>query len=129
MPSSIIDTGIAFVERTSADLVEVRFKSGAVLSASGITALLDARERMAGAGPALVLIMFPNEQMDFELAMMTTDNYQGRPAQRHSRAVAWVTRNAHNDRFTRLYFTYFPSPVAAGIFMDEQEARAWLRLQ
>lgn len=117
------------MERTAPDLVEVRFKAGAILSVAGIRGLLDARERIAEQAPSRVLIMFPDEEMDFDMAMITTDNYQGRPVEQHSKAVAWVTRNARNDRFTRLYFRYFPSPVPAAIFLEEREARAWLEQQ
>lgn len=128
-PGTTIDTPIAVIERSAPDLVEVRFKPGVVLSVSGINALLDARERMAEGVPSRVLIMFPASEMDFDMAMITTDNYRGRPVEQHSKAVAWVTRNAHNDRFTRLYFAYFPSPVPSAIFGEEAEARAWLEAQ
>lgn len=128
-PGTTIDTPIAMVERTAGGFIEVYFKPGVVLSVAGIGALLDARERMKDEGPALVLIVFPNVEMDFDMAMITTDNYRGRPVKEHSKAVAWVTRNDHNDRFTRLYFAYFPSPVPAAIFSEEAEARAWLEGQ
>lgn len=121
-----IDTPIATIERTASDLVEVRFKLGVVLSVAGIGALLDARERIAEEGPTRVLVIFPASEMDFDMAMITTDNYRGRPVRQHSKAVAWVTRNGHNDRFTRLYFVYFPSPVPSAIFSEEGEARTWL---
>ena len=124
-----IDTPIATVERTAAGMVEVYFKAGSTLSVGGITALLDAREQMAGQGPTLVLIVFPPTEMDFDMAMITRDHYRGRPVQEHSKAIAWVTRNEHNDRFTRLYFAYFPSPVPAAIFAEVEEARAWLAQQ
>lgn len=121
-----IDTPLATIECTRKDLVEVRFKPGIVLSLDGITALLDARERMGGEAPRLVLIVFPPEDVDFHMEMIIKDNYEGRPVQQHSKAVAWVVRSAHNERFTRLYFNYFPSPVPAAIFLEEAEARTWL---
>lgn len=127
--SSRFDTPLAIVERTGPDLIEVRFKPGVVLSIAGIGALLDARERMAGEGASRVLILFPAVEMDFDMAMITTDNYSGRPVGAYSKAVAWVTQNQRNDRFTRLYFAYFPSPVPSAIFDTEAEARAWLETQ
>lgn len=122
----LIDTPLATIQRTGPDLVEVRFKPGKVLSIAGISALLDARQAMPLERPLRVLIVFPEDHVDFEIQMITTDHYAKRPVDQHSRAVAWVTRNAHNERFTQLYFAYFPSPVPSAIFTEEEEARAWL---
>jgi len=60
------------------------------------------------------------------MSMITPDHYNGRPVEQYTTAVAWVVRNEHNERFTRLYFAYFQSPVPSAIFMEEEEARAWL---
>lgn len=122
----LIDTPLATIQRTGPDLVEVRFKQGCVLSVAGISALLDARQAMPTERPLRVLIVFPQDHVDFEMQMITTDHYRERPVKEHSRAVAWVTRNAHNERFTQLYFAYYPSPVPSAIFTEEDEARAWL---
>lgn len=127
MPSihTLIDTPIAAVHRTAADLVEVRFKPDHKFTVAGIAAILDAREELGKDGPYRVLVVLP-EEVDFEMSMITTDHYSGRPVIDHSRAVAWVVWNDSNERFTRLYFTYFPSPVPAEIFYTEAEARVWL---
>ncbi|MBK6540184.1 MAG: hypothetical protein IPG10_02650 [Flavobacteriales bacterium] len=122
----LIDTLIATVQRTSPDLVEVRFKPGAVLTISGITAVLRAREELGRTASHCALIVFPEEETDFDMSMITMDHYKGRPVVEFTQAVAWVVRNEHNERFTRLYFAYFPSPVPSAIFMEEAEARAWL---
>ena len=123
---TLVDTPLATIQRSGTDLVEVRFKPGCVLNAAGIAAILDARQGVAVEGPLLVLIVFPQDNVDFEMQMITTDHYDQRPVKQHSRAVAWVTRNAHNERFTQLYFAYYPSPVPSAIFAEEEEARAWL---
>ncbi|MEO8067160.1 MAG: hypothetical protein ABI599_05660 [Flavobacteriales bacterium] len=125
----IINTPVATVQRTGTDLVEVRFTSGCVLNVTGIAGILDARAELNRGIPDLLLAVFPAEEVDFELTMISTDHYQGRPVEQHTRASAWVVRNEHNERFTRLYFAYFPSPVPSAIFMQEQEARAWLQTQ
>ena len=122
----LIDTLIATVQRTSPDLVEVRSKPGAVLSIPGITAVLHAREELGRIGSHCALIVFPEEETDFDMSLITEDHYGGRPVVEFTEAVAWLVRNEHNERFTRLYFAYFPSPVPSAIFMEEAEARAWL---
>ncbi|MBK8530691.1 MAG: hypothetical protein IPL64_02195 [Flavobacteriales bacterium] len=121
-----IDTPVATVEYGD-ELVVVRFKAGVTLTVSGIVALLTARKRSVDRGPLPVLVLFPDDEMDFDLSMITTDHYKDHPVEGHSKALAWVTRNAHNDRFARLYFTYFPSPVPSAVFLEEAEARVWLR--
>lgn len=124
--SSHIDTSIATVERNDQDLIEVRIRSGATLTIAGIAEILQARELLAEGQPRLVLIAFPPDEVDFELSMITLDHYRTVPMERFTRAVAWVTGNARNDQFCRLYFAYFPSPVPSAIFEDEASARSWL---
>jgi hypothetical protein len=124
--SAVIDTPIATIQRTTADLVEVRFKAGATLSVAGITAILSARQESASGTPMRVLIVFAADEMDFDMAMITKDHYSSIPVQQFTRAVAWVTRNDHNERFCQLYFAYYPSPVPSAIFSTEEEARTWL---
>ena len=121
-----IDTPIATIQRTADDLVEVRFKSGVTLTVAGITAILSARQQ-ASAGVALrVLIVFPTDEMDFDMSMITKDHYSTVPVEQFSRAIAWATLNDHNHRFCELYFAYFPSPVPSAIFSTEEQARKWL---
>lgn len=122
----IVKTPIATVQRTAPDLVEVRFNPGCVLSVAGISAILNVRDELGREAPSHVLIVFPHEELDFEMTMLTTDQYRGRPVEQHTLSVAWVVRNAHNEHFTRLYFAYFPSPVPSAIFMEEAQGRAWL---
>jgi len=121
-----IDTPIATIQRTAEDLVEVRFKPGVVLTVAGITAILQARQQSAGGVPLRVLIVFPTDEMDFDMSMITTDHYRAVPVEQFTRAVAWAAQNAHNERFCQLYFAYFPSPVPSAIFITEAEACAWL---
>lgn len=123
---SLIDTPVATVQLATPDLVEVRFKLGAVLTLAGIAAIVHAREEIGRTAPHRAMIVFPPEEMDFDMPMITTDHYHGRPVVEFTKAVAWVTRNEHNERFCKLYFAYFPSPVPSAIFMEEEQARAWL---
>lgn len=125
----LINTPLATVQRTAPGWVEVRFKLGAVLNVAGIAAILNERDQLAREGPDKVLIVFPPEELDFEMSMITTDHYHGRSVEQYTAAAAWAARNEHNERFARLYFAYFPSPMPSAIFKEESEARAWLCAQ
>ncbi|MBK7382704.1 MAG: hypothetical protein IPI81_05115 [Flavobacteriales bacterium] len=121
-----LDTPIAVAERFGDDRVEVRMKPGATLTIAGIAAFIEARQQLAAGVPMRAMIVMPEDEVDFDMSMITTDHYESRPMADFSKAIAWVTRNDHNDRFCRLYFAYFPSPVPCGIFLEEKEALAWL---
>lgn len=126
---TLIDTGIATVQRTGPDRVEVHFKPGACLTVPGVHEMLLARQTLANGVRSRVLFVFSTEETDFDLSMITTNHYAGLPVEQFTLATAWATRNEHNDRFTRLYFAYFPSPVPNAIFQEEAQARAWLDAQ
>ena len=123
---SIIDTPIATIQRTAPDLIEVRFKPGATLTVQGISTILQARQQTAGGEPMRVLVIFPQDELLFEMNMITTDYYRTVPVEQFTRAIAWAAMNDHNHRFCDLYFAYFPSPVPSAIFTTEEEARKWL---
>lgn len=123
---SRIDTPIATIQRTADDLVEVRFKPGATLTVAGITAILNARQQAAAGQPLRVLIVFPEDDMEFDMSMITRDHYSSVKVEEFTRAVAWAAITDHNKRFCELYFAYFPSPVPSAIFETEAGARAWL---
>ena len=124
--TATIDTPIAIVPGIAPNLVEVRLKPGKALTVSGIAAILAARWSLGRERPSCVRFMFPEEETDFDLCMITTDHRSGRPVKEFTHAMAWVLRNVHNERFARLYFAYFPSPVPNAIFLKEAEVRAWL---
>ena len=74
-----------------------------------------------------VLVIFPEDELLFEMNMITTDYYRAVPVQQFTRAIAWAAMNDHNQRFCELYFAYFPSPIPSAIFTTEEEAREWLK--
>lgn len=126
---SLIDTPIATVQRTGDAMTEVRLKPGCTLTVPGIAAILAARQQLADDVPQRVLFVFPEEEVDFDLTMITKDHYSTVPVERFTRAVAWVMGNSHNERFCQLYFAYFPSPVPSTIVLTEAEGRKWLEGQ
>lgn len=126
---TIIETTIATVQRTGPDRVDVRFKPGTTLTVPGIQEIVQARQALADGARSRVLFVFATDGTDFELSMITTNYYAGLPVEEFTLATAWATRNEHNDRFARLYFAYFPSPVPNALFQEEAEAIAWLDAQ
>ncbi|MBK9175687.1 MAG: hypothetical protein IPM46_04980 [Flavobacteriales bacterium] len=123
---SRIDTPIATVQRIAEDMTEVRLKPGCTLTVPGIAGILAARQEVAVGVPQRVLFVFPEEEVDFDMSMITKDHYATVPAGEFTRAVAWAMGNPHNERFCQLYFAYFPSPMPSAIFLTEEEARTWL---
>lgn len=122
-----IETSIAVVERDDQGLIQVRIRPATTLTIVAIAEILEARRRLSEGQPRLVLFVFPPEDVDFELSMITLDHYRTVPVEQFTRAVAWVTRNSRNDQFCKLYFAYFPSPVPSAIFEEESAARGWLQ--
>ncbi len=124
-----IDTDLALLRRSGPDLLEVHFKPDVVMTSAGIQRIIELRRNLTPAQqPGRVLIVLPKEP-DFNVEMITTDQYKNHPVQDFTRAVAWVVHNDLGDRITQLYFAYFPSPVPTKVFRTEEEARAWLAEQ
>jgi hypothetical protein len=119
------DTPLAVVKQPAPERVEVHFKPGITLSVEGITSLLEARRSLGQGGPHRVLILFPDEEVDFQMRMIITDHYEQIP-QPNTEAVAWVARTTWNERFIRMYLSYWPPPFPSQVFMEEVEARGWL---
>ncbi|HRH70132.1 MAG TPA: hypothetical protein PLB89_11545 [Flavobacteriales bacterium] len=126
---TLIDTTVATVQRTGPDRLEVRFKPGTTLTVPGIQEVLKARQALGNGVRSRVLFVFTTDETDFDMTRITTHYYAGLPVEQFTLATAWATRNEHNDRFARLYFAYFPSPVPNAIFREEREAVAWLDAQ
>ena len=124
-----IDTDLALLIRSAPDLLEVHFKPDVTINSAGIQRILQMRQKLTPAQqPARVLIVLP-EQPDFDVDMITTDQYRPYPVEDFTRAVAWVVHNDLGDRITRLYFAYFPPPVPTQVFRTEVEARSWMNTQ
>lgn len=123
----LIETRQATIERTADNVLEVRYKPGETLDAAGLSDVLDERERLcSGRGSQAVLAVIPPDA-DFQLALMTTDHYKNRPVVDCTRFLAITASSTMHERMATLYFAYFPQSFRTGIFMDEDEARAWLK--
>ena len=119
-----VETPLATIRYTAVDRVEVRFKPGQTLTVAGLAEMMTMRQRLGAAGKHR-LIVFMQEESDFDLPMITTDHYTLIP-QPNTEAVAWVVINDRNERFTRLYLAYWPPPFPSAVFHGEADARAWL---
>lgn len=107
--------------------VEVRFKPGITLDKAGLDDVITQREQLAAQlGPHAVLVVFPPDG-DFEIAVMTTDHYNGREALASTRAMAIAANSVMHERMASLYFAYFPQPFKASVFVEEADARRWLQ--
>jgi SpoIIAA-like len=127
--SSLVETRQATIEVVGNGTVEIRFKPGLTLDQAGLEEVISERERLfAGGEPQAVLAIFPPDA-DFEIAIMTMDHYKGRRIQGGTRAVAIAANTLMHERMASLYFAYFPQPFNTKAFVEEDEARAWLREQ
>ena len=126
MPSTL-RTSIALITRISKGLVEIRFRNEATISMQAIQEIYTKLDHHGWSAPAMMIIIFPDHPVDFDLPVISTDHVQGRPnAADPGRAMALVTANATNERFLQLHLTHFPIPFVTRIFRSEGEARAWL---
>jgi hypothetical protein len=125
MTEQAMDTRLARIVRTAPDRVVVRFKEGCKLDCAGIAEILDLRHRLGADAPHKVMIVMPGD-VDFEMAMMTRDHYQGRDVKDHTIAVAWVAQTSLPHQMTSLYLSYYPSPFLTAVFTNETDALRWL---
>lgn len=124
--NELIETRLATLERKHDDILEVRFKPGVKLDRAGILEILEERKRFCASGAHHVLAVFPAES-DFEMEVMTTDHYLDAGMRDCTRTLALAANGAMNERMASLYFAYFPQPFDTRVFLEESDARAWLR--
>jgi hypothetical protein len=123
--SDVIDTRLATIALIGPNLLEVRFKTGIKVDGAGLHDVLQERAKLADKGPFLVLGILPAD-LDFDINVMTENHYAGQKVLEHTLAVAWAASTLMNERMASLYLAYFPQPFPTQVFMEEEEARAWL---
>jgi hypothetical protein len=124
--SSTIETRQAILEATPEGTMVVRYRPGITLDKEGLAEVLAARERHCElAGCHKVLAVFPQEA-DFQIAVMTEDHYKGRPIIDCTRFLAIAANSVMHERMASLYFAYFPQSFETKVFVEEEEAMAWL---
>jgi hypothetical protein len=123
--SDVLDTRLATISITGPNLLEVRFKAGIQVDGAGLHEVLQQRAQLADKGPFLVLGVLPAD-IDFDIKVMTHNHYAGQKVLEHTLAVGWAAHTLMNERMASLYLAYFPQPFPVQVFMEEEEARAWL---
>jgi hypothetical protein len=122
---TVIDTRLATITVTAPDFLEVRFKKGVTVDGAGLHEVLQQRAQLSEKGPFLVLGVLPAD-LDFDINVMTVNHYEGQTVLERTLAVGWVAHTLMNERMASLYLAYFPQPFPTQVFMEEEEARAWL---
>ena len=124
--NTILDTTLATMERPGGERAELRFKLGQRITLSGILEIFAQLERNKWATPREWLVVFPDEPIVIEFVAMLTDHVVGRPANSISYRLAVAVGDPSNMPRFQQYFATFPSEITVGIFLTEEEARAWL---
>lgn len=125
--NELIETRQATIERTHDQLIEVRYKPGITIDPTGLSEVLSERERLCGGGSGQAVLAVIPPDADFQMALMTSDHYKGRPVTDCTRFLAVAASSTMHERMASLYFAYFPQHFRTAIFADESEARAWLK--
>ena len=125
--NALIETRQATIEKTADNVLEVRYKPGQTLDPAGLSEVLSERERLcSGQGGQAVHGVMPADA-DFQMVIMTSDHYKGRPVVDCTRFLAITASSVMHERMASLYFAYFPQNFRTAIFTDEVEARKWLK--
>ncbi|MCC7501313.1 MAG: STAS/SEC14 domain-containing protein [Flavobacteriales bacterium] len=118
-------TPLADLTHVSPGRVEVRFKPAVFINAAGIAAIMQERVKLCGVAPiAIMLVLPPDAELD--LAVMSADHYKANRSTDGLKAVAIVAESSMSELLVKLYFAYFPQGFPTRIFLQEDEAKAWL---
>jgi hypothetical protein len=122
------ETESAVLMRTRADLLEIHYRHGVLLTNEGLAEVADRRRAVMGTVRYGTLSVVP-EDVDYRLETMQKDHLaEDRPLGQVI-ASAVVARANMMEMMVKLYFSYFP-PVHRILVTDkEDEARAWLDVQ
>lgn len=124
MPTSSA-TPLADLTRVSPEQVEVRFKPAAFINAAGIAAIMQERVKLCGTDPITILMVLPPDA-EIDLAVMAADHYKANKSTDGLKAMAIVAESSMSELLVKLYFAYFPQGFPISIFLQEDEAKAWL---
>jgi hypothetical protein len=120
-----IDTRHATVERTSASLVEIRFKPDVTLDVAGVGEVIAAKQRICAEGEADILAVLPPD-MDLEMTVVSADHHALFGDCTNSRRLALAAPDDLNRKLAEIHYRYHPRQHDTAVFMAEDEARAWL---
>jgi hypothetical protein len=121
----LIETRQATVERKSPGLVEIRFKPDVKLDVAGVGEVIQAKRQLCAEGEPDILAVLPPE-MDMELTVVSRDHHELFGDCANSRRLALAAQCELNQKLAEIHFRYHPRPHDTGVFLGEEEARAWL---
>ena len=117
---------IAVLRHVRADLVEVRYKEGVVITPNGLHGIHEAHKRFCWNVPHALLYIIP-ASVGYEVESMQ-QAYWDKGADPIV-AMAVAAGSAEIQMMSRLYFTYFPQLFPTLVTNDREEALAWLEAQ
>ena len=118
------ETELVTIRYTAVNRVEVWFKPGVRFTAAHIAEMMQERARLGASGPHRVLMLMP-EVIDFDPEMVQVEHYTNNP-QPNTEAVAWVAHNFADAHITKLVVERGRPTFPWKVFLNEEEARAWL---
>jgi len=121
-------TTIARLVRVRPDLLEIYYDAGCMLALPQVAEVQEARRTLMGSSPYGTLTIIP-EDVDFQLAAMSTDQTVPDRSQGLLIATAVVCRANMIEMLVKLYFSYFPQMHRILVTDNEAEARTWLDVQ
>jgi hypothetical protein len=121
----LIETRQATVERTSAGLVEIRFKPDVKLDVAGVGEVIEAKRQLCAEGEPDILAVLPPE-MDMEMTVVSMDHHELFGDCANSRRLALAAQCELNQKLAEIHYRYHPRPHDTAVFLGEEEARAWL---
>jgi hypothetical protein len=122
----ITETRLAHLSFRDAGILVIRFKYGVPLDLEGVVEVLEERIRVSAGTPRLVCTILPQD-LDADIKVSVTDH--GRWVKKVTLAEATVAPSIYQSRLAGLYYVHFPQPFPTNVFVEEQEAMAWLEAQ
>ncbi len=120
-----IETRSALIERTSDELIEVRFKPGTTLDAAGLGEAILAKRNLCHTGSPDVLMVLPADT-EVDIRAVTADPGQVLGPCTQAGRLAFVAEGPLNPKLVEIHLRYHPREQATQVFGNEADARQWL---
>ncbi len=118
----------ASFERVTADMLEIRLKSGLRIDKDCIAGIMRERRRLCGTEIVCLLVLVPDDA-ELDIAVLGMDHYQANESSDGIRALAICSETLMLETMARLYAAYFPPLFRMEVFNKETDARTWLNEQ
>lgn len=118
----MFDTPFATLERVGPFLIEIRFKSQAIVNPDGMKEIHETRWRIFKGAPHVVLSLIPQD-LEVDLDPVSVDTHAHRRMNDGLRAAALVATGAIAETVAKLYYAYYPPHFNLPVSPNEQAAR------